>query len=517
MAQYGKQSGNDDKDVAVFIAAVLVISFAIAFAFTYTSVRPDDILTQIQAVLRHPLVFSLMIIILLVTLAGSVGKIMHRIRMKEAGKKSLDDAVEMTIHPVRLYTLDEEQIAIPITDLSIVSDGILQLTRRGERGITDLVDQIMVGAIRSRSSDIHIEPGFDMTLIKYRLDGVLHDVGEVPKDLLPRLVSRLRVLANVTIYERGKPQDGRIDMKIGNRQYDVRLSILPTLHGDKSVIRLFESGDHRFDLGLLGLDSETKDIYTDLLLRPQGTIFLTGPTGSGKTTTIYSAIRYILENRGETTNIVTIEDPIECEITGINQTQVNPKRELTFGTGLRSILRQDPDVIVVGEVRDLETAEICTQAGLTGHLVISTIHADSSVGVFNRLIDMGIEPFLVASSICGIMAQRLVRRNCPHCSEPTMPSLKALKHLNIPSNADYKYMKGIGCDQCHGKGYLGRIGVFELLTLNQRIRDALQQKVSTSNLMAIAAEEGLRSLRADGLEKVRTGQVDIEELARVLI
>ncbi len=256
---------------------------------------------------------------------------------------------------------------------------------------------------------------------------------------------------------------------------------------------------------------------TEILLKPQGTLILTGPTGSGKTTTIYSSVRYILQNRGETTNIVTIEDPIEREIHGVNQTQVNTKRELTFSTGLRSILRQDPDVIVVGEVRDHETAEICIQASLTGHLVISTIHADSAVGVFNRLIDMGIEPFLVASSVSGIVSQRLLRRNCPHCLEPIVPSLKALKQLGIRPDQSIRFVRGRGCEQCDFRGYRGRIGVFEVLQPGHRLREALQGKVSTGELHRIAQEDGMVTLLEDGMTKVIDGMVDVEELVRVLI
>ncbi len=513
-----KQAKSDGgKDIAVYIGSILVISIGLVFAFTQTNMSPETFYGKLFDVINHPITKAMLVIFLILSLAGLISTITHKIRMSNAAKKSIQNSTDSIVRPIRLYTLDQGNISIPITNLGEVTDLITQLTRRGEKGIIDLVDQILMCAIRSRASDIHIEPGFDAVLVKYRLDGVLNDVCEIPKDLMTRIVSRLRVLSNLTIYERGKPQDGRLDLRIGNRNYDVRLSLLPTLHGDKTVIRLFESGDHKFDLVLLGMEPETYESYTDLLLRPQGTIFLTGPTGSGKTTTIYSAIKFILENRGETTNIVTIEDPIECEIPGINQTQVNPKRDLTFASGLRSILRQDPDVIVVGEVRDLETAEICTQAGLTGHLVVSTIHADSAVGVFNRLIDMGIEPFLVASSVSGILSQRLVRRNCLHCIQPVVPSLKALKYFNIPANADIKFMKGKGCEQCHGRGYLGRVGVFELLVINQTVRDALQQKVSTSNLMEIARQQGLRTLRDDGLAKVRAGLVDIEELARVLL
>ena len=503
-------------DISMYVISLLTVSLALAFAFTFTGLNPGTVIGKIHGIIHHPVSVIVLACLFVFCVAGMIGQLLQGRRVREQAEQKMAQTAESLIRPTRSYVLSTTKKYIPMSDLSEISDKILRIARQGDSGIIDLVDYTISSALRAKASDIHIEPTYDKVSIKYRLDGMLHDVGEIPRELLTRFISRLRVLANLTIFQPGKPQDGRIDIRVEDKNFDVRLSILPTLHGDKAVIRLFETGDHGFILSNLGMSSEVLEKFTELLMKPEGTLFLTGPTGSGKTTTIYGAIRYILENRGETTNIVTIEDPIESEVQGINQTQVNPKRDLTFSTGLRSILRQDPDVIMVGEVRDSETARICTQAGLTGHLIISSVHADSSVGVFNRLIDMGIEPFLVASSVSGVMAQRLVRRNCPYCSEPTLPSLKSLKRLGISAEAQNEYMKGKGCSHCQNRGFLGRVGIFELLMVTPELREALQKKVATADLFDIAKRNGLVTLARDGIEKVQSGILDIDELSRVL-
>ncbi|HPQ39201.1 MAG TPA: ATPase, T2SS/T4P/T4SS family [bacterium] len=514
MGQPGQSPRND---LAPYVAAALVLGVALVFAVTHAGVSPYGFINKLHAFFSHPITVILLVVILCAVLIGLASQMIRQSTRKKSTQEKLRQYQENLIKPIRVYDLSRDPNDIPQLKMNDVPAKLAQLSRRGDQGVPDLVDAIIGYALQLKVSDVHLESTSDLAMIRYRRDGILNDVGQIPMSLIGRISSRLRVLANLTIYEKGKPQDGRIEMRWGQTTYDIRISFLPTLHGDKVVIRLFESGEHQFELKNLGLLPESYEILSDLLLRPQGTLFLTGPTGSGKTTTIYSAIRFILQHRGETTNIVTIEDPIEREISGVNQTQVNPKRDLTFATGLRSILRQDPDVIVVGEVRDQETAEICTQAGLTGHLVISTIHADSAVGVFNRLIDMGIEPFLVASSICGIVSQRLVKRNCPHCREPAVPPLRAMKSLGIRPDEAIEFMKGRGCEQCEYRGYKGRIGVFEILQPTQVLKDALQRKVSTGDLQRIAQSEGLITLHSDGLQKVREGLVDVEELARVLI
>ncbi|MCD4655791.1 GspE/PulE family protein [bacterium] len=504
-------------DVATLVAIAVVLGFALVFAVAFTGLPSESYIGHIQRILAHPVSVSILVIFFIATLGGLFAESLKDSKRKNATRERLRDQQEMLIRPVRVHNLFSEISEGKTIRMNEVPGKLAQLSRRSDKGVPALVDAIIGYAIQTRSSDIHVEPSADYASIRFRQDGILSDVGQIPNHLVSRVSSRLRVLANLTIFAKGKPQDGRIEVKWEDNTYDVRLSFLPTLHGDKIVVRLFESGEHNFNIRRLGLSEQLIEIVSDLLLRPQGTVFLTGPTGSGKTTTIYSAIRFLIQHRGERTNIVTIEDPIEKEIMGINQTQVNPKRDLTFASGLRSILRQDPDVIIVGEVRDRETAEICTQAGLTGHLVISTIHAASAVGVFNRLIDMGIEPFLVASSICGILSQRLVKKNCPHCIEPVVPSLKAMKLLGVKPTDSFQFMRGKGCDRCNNRGFYGRIGVFEILLPSQKLKDALQSKVRTSELQRIAREEGMISLHEDGLQKVKEGLVDIEELAQVII
>lgn len=503
--------------IPALLISVLALAMGLGFALLYTDISPSTLIGSIHAVLSHTAVIVLLAFLLTTATIATLAAIFQSIKIKKEAKQRLKQRYEDVILPIRVYNLDSHSTEFSDVKLNAVPSRLAQLSRRGDKGVPDLVDGIVCYAIMNRTSDIHIEPSSVKTTIKYRMDGVLNEVGQIPKHLMARLSSRLRVLANLTIYEKGTPQDGRIEIRWNNKNYDFRLSFLPTLHGDKIVIRLFESGEHDFNVKNLGLSPDLLNRFSALLLNPQGTILLTGPTGSGKTTTIYSAIRYIIQNRGETTNIVTIEDPVEREIFGVNQTQVNPKRDLTFANGLRSILRQDPDVIVVGEIRDRETAEICTQAGLTGHLVISTIHADSAVGVFNRMIEMGIEPFLVASSITGILSQRLLRRNCPHCLEPIVPSLNTLKVLGIQPDQNIRFVRGRGCELCDYKGYKGRIGVFELLQPSMRLKEALQTKISTSELQQLARQEGMKTILEDGLQKVIEGLVDVEDLARNLL
>ncbi len=508
--------GANKNNVLSYIAIFLVVSVLLGLAFAPESVSSDSGLPHLIKLLHKPVVFVLIILIWCLSLIGLINQILRHKRIKEKEEVSFQEVTSSLVRPVRLYVVSDEASNISIRKLTDISEHLARIARRGDAGVVDMMDFIIFSALQVKASDIHLEPAFDNVVLKYRLDGVLHDVGEIPKNLLTRLISRLRVLANLTIFHRGKPQDGRIDVRSGSNNWDVRLSIMPTLHGEKAVLRLFESGDHGFEMSKLGMSREVYESLSEILLKPQGTILLTGPTGSGKTTTIYAAIRHILENKAQTTNIITIEDPIECEIMGINQIQVNPKRDLTFSSSLRSMLRQDPDVIMVGEIRDFETAKIATQAGMTGHLIISSIHANSSVGVFNRLIEMGIEPFLVASSVTGILSQRLVRRNCPHCREPAMPSLKTIKALGIPLDENMRFMKGKGCEACQYRGYKGRIGVFEFLKVTMEIKDALQRKVSTTELFNIARKHGLITLKEDGLEKVRKGIIDLDELSRVV-
>ncbi|MBN2057112.1 type II/IV secretion system protein [bacterium] len=381
--------------------------------------------------------------------------------------------------------------------------------------IIQLVDFMLVQAAGQRASDIHLEPLEDKILMKFRIDGVIHEISMLDKRIHPRLVSRLRVMSNLAIYEKGVPQDGRLTTKIMGTSYEVRISIMPTLHGEKTVIRLFGQEEMRFSLDQLGMNSMMLEQLTEVIRRPQGIIFLTGPTGSGKTTTIYSLLKAIYDMQQASVNIVTIEDPIEHDVEQFNQSQVNNVRGLSFASGLRTILRQDPDVIMVGEIRDFETAEIAIRAGMTGHLVVTTIHADSPAGVFNRLIEMHIEPFLLSSATSAVLSQRLLRKLCPHCREPAIPPLSLLERAGIPPDREQHYFTARGCGKCIYRGFQGRTGIFELLVVNDRIRDMIAHKSSTHEIRNEIRRQGVQSLMEDGLRKVDQGITSLQELLRV--
>lgn len=379
-----------------------------------------------------------------------------------------------------------------------------------ETPIVKLVNLMITQAVRDRASDIHIEPDADVLRVRYRIDGMLHEVMTPPKHMHPGIVSRVKILASMDIAEKRIPQDGRFPVNIGGRQLDVRTSTMPTLYGEKVVMRLLEKTEGLPPLTELGFSEETLNEFTKLIKRPFGFILATGPTGSGKTTTLYSALRSISSIEK---NIITIEDPIEYNLKLINQVQVNPKAGLTFATGLRSILRQDPDIIMVGEVRDLETAAIATHAALTGHLVFSTLHTNEAVGAVARLIDMGVEPFLITSSLVGVVAQRLLRKVCPHCKETYTDSPEILREIGLKGSV--KLVKGRGCNECRFTGYLGRGGLFELLLITEGIRRLIIQKAGASEIKTQAISEGFRTMREEGVLKAAKGITTIEEVMRV--
>jgi len=403
----------------------------------------------------------------------------------------------------------------PYVTMEQTASTLRYMSEKSEPDAIDMVDFLLVQAIGQRASDIHWEPGAEEVIVKFRIDGVMHALTTLPRKVHPRVVSRLRVMSNLAIYKRDVPQDGRLQTKIRGQTYELRLSILPTLHAEKCVIRLFNTAELSFRLELLGMPPDTLEKFREVIAQPQGTIFLTGPTGSGKTTTIYSALREIQSQRHQSVNIVTIEDPIEHEIAGFNQTGVNLDRGLTFSVGLRTILRQDPDVIMVGEIRDIETAQIAIRAGLTGHLVFTTLHADSAVGVFNRLIEMGTEPFLLMSSSSAVVAQRLVRILCSECKKRSIPPLSQLKRAHLAPDENIEFFTATGCSACSGIGFKGRTGIYEFLILDDVLREVIIKKVSSREISRIATERGMRPLLEDGLIKVRQGQTSLEEVLRV--
>ena len=397
----------------------------------------------------------------------------------------------------------------------IETDGSELSEMAQEPSVVRLVNEILLEALESRASDVHVESQPSGVRIRYRIDGVLHPQ-PVPPEInrfQAAIISRLKIMARLNIAERRLPQDGRIQLKIAGREVDVRVSIIPMIHGEGIVLRLLDKGGMEFNLRKLGMEGELYKTFEELIQLPHGIILVTGPTGSGKTTTLYSAL---LEINRPGTKIITTEDPVEYQLEGINQIQVHPRIGLTFAHSLRSILRHDPDIVLVGEVRDLETAENAIQASLTGHLVFSTLHTNDAAGAYTRLSDMGVEPFLVSSTVEAVMAQRLVRTLCSQCKEPYAPSPEELPP-DFPSErlADVSLYRPVGCRDCRHVGYRGRLGLFELLVTTERIRELSHARASSWEIAKAATAGGMRSLREDGWQKVLDGRTTIEEVQRV--
>ena len=375
------------------------------------------------------------------------------------------------------------------------------------------LNAIIFKASKSRASDVHIESYEDSLKVRFRIDGVLHDVAKEDKAFQASIISRVKVMAGLNIAEKRLPQDGRIGIKIAGKDVDIRVSTIPTQFGERVVMRLLDKSATVLDLEQVGLQGENLRAVEKLIDKPNGIILVTGPTGSGKTTTLYSCLTKI---NTPDKNILTVEDPIEYQLNGIGQMQVNPKIDFTFASGLRAILRQDPDVVMVGEIRDGETAEIAIQASLTGHLVLSTLHTNDSAGAISRLLDMGSEPFLVASSLLAIMAQRLVRRLCPNCKEEYEISDEELAELGLRGakiSSRKIYRRGsTACEQCQNTGYKGRSGIHELLIINDEIRALILQKTDSSSIKNAAMKHGFKTLRQDGGNKVLAGITSVEEV-----
>jgi general secretion pathway protein E len=394
---------------------------------------------------------------------------------------------------------------------------ILELTE--EAPIIRLLNAILQQAAKERASDIHIEPYERELDVRMRVDGILHRVLTPPKIIQDALISRIKIMANLDIAEKRLPQDGRIRLLIGGKDIDIRVSIIPTAFGERAVLRLLDRKQGLIGLWEVGLNPEDVKQLEGLLSRTNGILLVTGPTGSGKTTTLYAALNRV---HTEEKNIITVEDPVEYMLKGIGQIQANPRIGLNFASGLRSILRQDPDIIMVGEIRDVETAEIAIQASLTGHLVLSTLHTNDAPSAIVRLIDMGVEPFLVSSSLLGVLAQRLVRQICPHCREsytPTDIEMEYFRSSEIRSSTSglqpFLLYRGKGCEKCGNKGYLGRTGIFELLTIDSDIRQLISGKTDSQSIKSSAVNRGMKTLRQDGFEKAISGITTMEEVLRV--
>ena len=402
-------------------------------------------------------------------------------------------------------------------DLYSLADEITEsedlLENEDDAPIIKLINAMLSEAIKESASDIHIETFESSLQIRFRVDGILREILKPNRKLASLLVSRIKVMAKLDIAEKRIPQDGRISLRIGGRAVDVRVSTMPTGHGERVVLRLLDKNAARLDLKDLGMTDVNRHAFSLLIDKPHGIILVTGPTGSGKSTTLYAGLTQIDEKER---NILTVEDPIEFAIEGIGQTQVNTKVDMTFARGLRAILRQDPDVVMVGEIRDLETAQIAVQASLTGHMVLSTLHTNTAAGAITRMEDMGVEPFLLSSSLLGVLAQRLVRTLCPHCRESHLPDEEECTLLALPSACDNKQViyRAKGCSECSFKGYRGRTGIHELLVVDDTVREIIHNGHGEQ-----AIEKYIRkhtaSIRRDGFDKVMTGQTTLEEVLRV--
>jgi len=391
------------------------------------------------------------------------------------------------------------------------SDDLLDVVNRPP--VIRLVNDILFRALQLRASDIHVHPYEAKIQIRYRIDGILYDVLSLNRNVLPLVISRIKVMAGMDIAERRLPQDGRCSVRLGHREIDLRISTVPTSFGERSVLRLLDKSTGLFALDELGLCEDALKRFDSLLNRSHGVIFVTGPTGSGKSTTLYACLNRI--NSAEK-NVITIEDPIEYQLGGISQIQVASKKGMNFATSLRHVLRQDPDVIMVGEVRDIETARMAIQSSLTGHLVFSTLHTNDSAGAVTRLLDLGVEPYLVSSSLIAIVAQRLVRKVCPDCRKVTEPAPHELRELGLgEAESGGKFFVGTGCDRCFQTGYRGRTGVYELMLINKEIQELIYNRETAGTIKKVALDAGLRTLRMDGAGKVLAGITTVSEVLRV--
>ena len=384
-----------------------------------------------------------------------------------------------------------------------------------EAPVIRLVSLIITNALEMRASDIHVEPFENRLGVRYRVDGVLHDVESPPKRLASAVISRIKIMANLDIAERRLPQDGRIRLRVQGKEIDLRVSTVPTMHGESVVMRILDKGGVALDFQKLGFEEDTLKAFIDVLMEPHGILLVTGPTGSGKTTTLYTALDRL--NQPDV-KILTVEDPVEYQMVGINQIQVKPQIDLTFANALRSIVRQDPDVIMIGEIRDLETAQIAVQSALTGHLVMSTVHTNDAASTVNRLLDMGVDDYLLTSTVIGILAQRLVRKLCPHCREPYRALPEMVEQLGLArfaSGDDITLYHAKGCSQCSNTGYMGRFCILEMLPITDPLRSLVMKHATSNELKAQAQREGMVTMYEDGMRKAIAGHTTFEEVLRV--
>ena len=421
-------------------------------------------------------------------------------RLYGAGKSSMGQIVD------DIATRDEEQ---DLGDIEHLKD------LASEAPVVRLVNLLITHALESRASDIHIEPFENRLIVRFRIDGVLNEVESPPRRLSAAVISRVKIMANLDIAERRLPQDGRIKLRVQGKEIDLRVSTVPTMHGESVVMRILDKGGVPLDFASLGFDGKVLEAFLEALGQPHGILLVTGPTGSGKTTTLYTALDRL--NQPDV-KILTVEDPVEYQMPGINQIQVRPQINLSFANALRSIVRQDPDVIMIGEIRDLETAEIAVQSALTGHLVLSTVHTNDAPSTVNRLLDMGIEDYLLTSTVVGILAQRLVRSLCAHCRKPYRALPEVVGQMGLARFAgaqEVTLYHPVGCEHCSGTGYHGRLGIMEMMPMTDRVRSLVMRHANSTDLRAAAIEEGMESMFENGLRKAVAGVTTVEEVLRV--
>jgi type IV pilus assembly protein PilB len=443
---------------------------------------------------------------------------------------AVDDIALMTGYEVRRAVASHDDIAALISKLTRLDDvvqaatsadiedaaesaEVVELVDSAEDApIIKLVNGIIAQAVEQGASDVHLSPDGQELRVRFRVDGVLQDSATVPRRMVSGVISRVKIMSDLDIAERRVPQDGRVGLNIDDRRVDLRVVTLPSVHGESIVMRILDTSSGVPRLDELGMSLHERERFEQSFHQAYGAVLVTGPTGSGKSTSLYAALGEL--NTPEK-NIITIEDPVEREMDGVTQVQVNPKAGLTFAGGLRSMMRADPDIIMVGEIRDRETAQIAVEAALTGHLVLSTLHTNDAPGAVTRLIEMGIEPFLVASAIDCVVAQRLTRTLCHHCKRRTILSGQVMRDHGFPALADIEAYEPVGCSRCGGSGYRGRTGLYEVMTISEEIRELAVQRASADRIAQVAVKQGMRRLREDGLEKVRQGRTSIAEVARV--
>lgn len=446
---------------------------------------------------------------------------------------AIDDLKVVTGYEVEPFVATETEIQNLIEQFMRLDTDVKELTEIGfteeadekkvieeaeseDAPIVKLVNAILTEGVRARASDIIVEPQENEVRVRYRIDGVYHEVMKTAKNTQLGIITRIKILGSMDIAEKRVPQDGRISLVVDGRQVDFRVATFPTIYGEAAVLRILEKGSIMIELDSLGFLPEQLEIFKNSIKKPWGAVIVTGPTGSGKTTTLYSALNMINDVEK---NIITVEDPVEYRLEGINQVQVNPQAGLTFASALRSILRNDPDIIMIGEIRDTETALIAIESALTGHLVLSTLHTNNAAGVFTRLIEMGIEPFLISSAIDCVVAQRLARKLCPNCKEPFQPDKDFLKSVGFSdediSRIDVLY-KPRGCDYCSKTGFKGRTGLYEVLLTSEKIKELVLEKATTDEIMEQARKEGMKTMLECGLQKVMKGETSVEEVLRVV-